>query len=221
MSGSLDWRRVHALWFPPGLEDADTAIHARMFERWFAGGLNAALAPFASFIEAARSGRLDDWLAVPRGRLSLILVLDQFPRALFAGTQAAYACDADALRIAEAGLRNGQYDALATPWERTFFFLPLAHAEGPDHRERLERAVALAEAIARDCPEHLRPLYQHSANQARGHLAVVSRFGRFPHRNPILKRVSTPEEEVYLAEGNFVHMRRPAWPGTASAEGQG
>jgi uncharacterized protein (DUF924 family) len=144
------------------------------------------------------------------GRLSLIVVLDQFPRGLFAGAPEAYASDPAALRAAaEEGLRNGHYDALTRPWETIFFALPLAHAEGPDHRERLERVVALAERVALEAPSRLRPLYRFSADQARGHLEVISRFGRFPHRNRILGRVSTPEEEAYLAKGDFVHTRPP------------
>jgi uncharacterized protein (DUF924 family) len=87
--------------------------------------------------------------------------------------------------------------------------MPLVHAEGPDHRERLERVVAMAETIAREAPERLRPLYQFSAAQGRGHLDVISRFGRFPHRNAILGRASTPEEAEYLEQGDFVHKRRP------------
>jgi uncharacterized protein (DUF924 family) len=150
---------------------------------------------------------LDHWLATPLGCLSLIVVLDQFPRGLFAGTPEAYASDPDALRIAEEGLRNGQYDALAKPWEKTFFFIPLGHAEGPGHRERLGRVVAMTERIALEAPERLRPLYQHSAGQARSHLEVIARFGRFPHRNPILGRPSTPEEQAYLDKGDFVHTR--------------
>ncbi|HEX5796035.1 MAG TPA: DUF924 family protein [Geminicoccaceae bacterium] len=109
--------------------------------------------------------------------------------------------------MAEEGLRSGHYDALTRPWEKTFFQLPLAHAEGADHLERLQRAVALVEAIALEAPERLRPLYRHSVSQARGHLDVIARFGRFPHRNPVLGRVSTPEEVAYLARGDFVHKR--------------
>ena len=87
-----------------------------MFERWFGGGANAGLPTFAPILETARAGRLGRWLATPIGRLALILVLDQFPRGLFPGTPAAYALDHDALGLAEEGLRNGQYDALAQPW---------------------------------------------------------------------------------------------------------
>jgi uncharacterized protein (DUF924 family) len=128
---------------------------------------------------------------------------------LSAGTPAAYALDPIALQVAEEGLGNGHYDALTRPWEQTFLFMPLVHAEGPDHRERLERVVAMAETIAREAPERLRPLYQFSAAQGRGHLDVISRFGRFPHRNAILGRASTPEEAEYLEQGDFVHKRRP------------
>ncbi|MBD0270878.1 MAG: DUF924 domain-containing protein [Acetobacteraceae bacterium] len=203
-----DWRAVYDFWFPPGLDAADPHTLRRQVEWWFGGGSNDALPPFAPVLEVAKAGRLDGWTATPRGRLSLILVLDQFPRGLFAGTPEAYASDPAALRIAEEGLRNGHHAALAEPWEKMFAAMPLVHAEGPGHRERLERVVALAERIAREVPEPLRPIYEFSANQARGHLDVVTRFGRFPHRNPVLGRASTPEEEAYLAKGDFVHMRR-------------
>jgi uncharacterized protein (DUF924 family) len=136
-------------------------------------------------------------------------VLDQFPRGLFAGTPKAYAYDPEALQVAEAGLTNGHYDALLTPWEKTFFFLPLGHTEGPDHRERLERVVARAQVVSDEAPEHLKPLYQHSVNQARGHREVIAHFGRFPHRNPVLGRASTPEEAAYVEKGDFVHLRAP------------
>jgi uncharacterized protein (DUF924 family) len=90
-----------------------------------------------------------------------------------------------------------------------FFVMPLVHAEGPGHRERLERVVALSETVAREAPEPLQPFYRFSVGQARGHLDVISRFGRFPHRNSILGRPSTPEEAAYVAKGDFVHRRRP------------
>ena len=108
--------------------------------------------PFTPGFKAARSGGLQRWLATPQGRLSLLIVLDQFPRGLFSGTAQAYASDAEALRIAEEGMKNGHYDALTSPSERFLFTLPLAHAEGPDHIERMKRAVAEAEAAARRHP---------------------------------------------------------------------
>jgi uncharacterized protein (DUF924 family) len=166
MNGDGDWRAVYGFWFPPGLDDADLEAHRRMFVWWFGGGTNEKLPPFAPLVEAAKGSRLGHWLATPLGRLSLIVVLDQFPRGLFAGTPEAYAADPAALQIAEEGLRNGHYDALTRPWEKMFFALPLAHAEGPDHRQRLERVVALAKRAALEAPPRLQPLYRFSADQA-------------------------------------------------------
>jgi len=148
MGEAEEWRTVYEFWFPPGLHEADLETHVLRFGWWFGGGSNLELPPFAPLVEAARASRLDRWLVVPLGRLSLILVLDQFPRGLFAGTPEAYACDPDALQIAEEGLWNGHFDALTKSWEKMFFLMPLAHSEGPDHLERLERVVVMAEMIA-------------------------------------------------------------------------
>ena len=112
MNEVQDCRTVYDFWFPPGLEDDDPETHRQRWIWWMGGGANAGLPPFALTLAAARAGRLDAWLATPRGRLSLIVVLDQFPRGLHAGTPEAYSCDPAALRIAEEGLRNGHYDAL-------------------------------------------------------------------------------------------------------------
>ena len=209
MNDHQDWKTVYDFWFPPGLENADAQAFRRRAEWWFGGGANAELPPFAHTLTAARSGRLDHWLATPRGRLSLIIVLDQFQRGLFAGKPEAYAADAQALRIAEEGLRNGHYDALSYPWEKTSFFLPLGHAEGPDHLERLYRVVAMADELVAEAPARLKPHFEFSLSQARANRDLIARFGRFPHRNPILGRTSTPEEAEYLKAGDFVHMRRP------------
>ena len=206
-----DWRTIYDFWFPPGQDQADAEAHGRMWLWWMRGGASAELAPFAPVLEAARSGRLASWATTPLGRLSLILVLDQFPRGLDAGTPDAYRSDPDALRIAEEGLRNGHYDALTRPWEKAFFLMPLAHAEGPDHLERLRRLVAMAEAIMAEAPERFRPHYRFCLSQACANVEVISRFGRFPHRNSVLGRTSTPDEEEYVETGQFVHTRLPPW----------
>src|SRR5690348_9876164 len=109
------WRPIYDFWFPPSLDDGDLGTHRQMFFRWFAGGASSELPVFSPVLEAAQAGQLGGWLAEPLARLSLIIVLDQFPRGLFADRPEAYASDADALRIAEEGLRNGHYDALSGP----------------------------------------------------------------------------------------------------------
>jgi uncharacterized protein (DUF924 family) len=203
------WRRVYDFWFPPGLDTADIETHRRLVLRWFGGGANAEMPPFAAVLADARAGRLDAWRSEPLGRLALIIVLDQFPRGLNAGTPEAYAADPDALALAEEGLANGHYNSLARAWEKTFFMLPFAHAEGADHLARLDRVIALAETIAAEAPPALSALYAHSVSQARGHRDVIARFKRYPHRNRILGRTSTPAEEAYIAAGDFVHLRAP------------
>jgi len=203
----MDWQQVYRFWFPVDLSNADIAAHWQMLAWWMRGGANAEMAQFAPVVRKARRGQLDRWLETPQGRLSLIIVLDQFPRGLFAGTAEAYSSDQDALNIVEDGFRNGHYDALQSPYERFFYLLPLAHAEGPDHLERMRRIAAISEQALEDAPEHLKPVWAFSLSQARANVDVIKRFGRFPHRNPVLGRASTPEELTYLAKGDFVHTR--------------
>jgi uncharacterized protein (DUF924 family) len=196
--------RVLAFWFPD-LSGADHARMVRQFEWWFRGGANAAVPErFAALFERAARGELDHWSAHPRSRLALILVLDQFSRALYKDSAQAYAQDPKALALALEGIRIGHYAALETPWEKTFFLLPLGHSEELAH---LEHAVALAAELALGAPPELRKVLEHSASQARGHRDVIARFGRQPHRNALLGRQSTPEELEYLARGELVHKR--------------
>lgn len=195
---------ILAFWFPPGL-DADQEAHRRQFQFWFGGGANEQIAQrFAASHETARQGLLDAWADTPRSRLALIIVLDQFSRSLHGGTAAAYAQDARAVALALDGLACGFYDRLATVWEKTFFMLPLGHSE---RLADLDRCIALADALIPAAPAQVRALYEFSASQARGHRAVVARFGRQPHRNAALGRTSTAEELAYLEAGTFVHRR--------------
>jgi uncharacterized protein (DUF924 family) len=210
MRDRFDWREIHEFWFPPTLANADHEGLKKMLGWWMAGGATPELPRFRPVVEAARAGRLEDWCATPAGRLSLIVVLDQFPRGLFAGTAEAYNSDAAALRVAEEGIRVGHHDALSSLWEKGFFLMPLTHTEGPGHQQRLEKAVAESEKRLNEAPDHLKKIFEFALGQARGHLDVISRFGRFPHRNPILGRASSLEELAYIDKGEFVHNRRGA-----------
>jgi uncharacterized protein (DUF924 family) len=199
-----DAEDVLRFWFPD-LSGADHARLVRQFEWWFRGGADAAVVErFALLLERATRGELDHWSNSPRPRLALIIVLDQFSRSFYKDTARAFAQDPKALALALEGLENGHYVALETPWERTFFLLPLGHSEDLMHSNR---AVALAEQLAEDAPSDLRRILEHSASQARGHRDVIARFGRQPHRNAALGRRSTPEELDYLASGKLVHTR--------------
>lgn len=175
------------------------------FGWWFGGGADSVIAErFSLLLEKATGGDLDHWSHAPRSRLALIVVLDQFSRSVHRGTAQAFAQDQKALALALEGIEIGHYAALETPWEKTFFFLPLGHSEELAH---VQAAVELAEQLAAEAPPELRRMLEHSASQARGHRDVIARFGRHPHRNALLGRQSTPEELDYLASGQLVHTR--------------
>lgn len=195
---------VLRFWFSEPLgSDRDTV--ARRIEWWFRGGADPDIvARFGPLLARATAGELDGWAAAPRERLALIVVLDQFPRSIHRGTARAFALGPKAVELALEGIACGHYDALATSWEKTFFFLPLGHSED---LAMVERAVTLAEALVAEAPSDVRWWLEFSANQARGTRDVIARFGRHPHRNEALGRRSTPEELAFLASGQLVHAR--------------
>jgi uncharacterized protein (DUF924 family) len=197
---------VLTFWFPD-LSAANHATMVRQFQWWFGGGTDSAVAErFPLLLERATRGELDHWSKWPRSRLALIIVLDQFSRSLYRDTARAFAQDQKALALALEGMEIGHYTALETPWEKTFFLLPLGHSEELSH---VEHAVTLAEQLLENAPPEFRKILEHSASQARGHRDVIARFGRHPYRNAVLGRQSTPEELDYLARGELVHMRAP------------
>lgn len=164
------------LWFG-GARETDDAIRAR----------------FADDVRIAAGGGLDAWGETARGRLALILLLDQFPRNLFRGTPRAFVHDARALQHALAGLA-AQQDRRLAPAERAFFYLPLEHAEDLAMQRR---SVELYEGLVRAFPgvaARLRGFLDYAIK----HHDVIERFGRFPHRNAILGRKSTPDEAAFL-----------------------
>jgi uncharacterized protein (DUF924 family) len=158
-------------------------------DRWFAKdeGFDALCrARFLATYEAAARGDLNDWELVAEGALAVVLLLDQFPRNMFRGTRRAYQTDATARDTADRAIERG-FDKQVDPELRVFFYLPFDHSEDPADQER---SVALHEA-AGDAE---------GLKWGRHHRDLIARFGRFPHRNAILGRESTPEEQAYLAE---------------------
>src|SRR5262245_28285280 len=187
---------VLRFWFPRRLgEDRDEV--SRQVEWWFRGGADPdVVARFPRLLERAALGELDDWARAPRSRLALIVILDQFSRTIHRGTAAAFAQDPKALALASEGIENGHYAALESPFEKTFFLLPLGHSE---RVANLDRAIRMADRLVEEGPPALRWWLEFSASQARGHRNVLLRFGRHPHRNAALGRRSTPEEVYYVA----------------------
>lgn len=171
------------LWFGSGPEEQQTDELVR--------------SRFSGLIERAATGELSAWADSPRRRLSLILLLDQFPRHVYRGTSRAFATDREALGLALSGMQSAA-DAALTPVERIFFYMPLQHAEV---RDAQEESVAAYRRLLNEAPAELKKLFASSLEYAQQHRSIVARFGRFPHRNRALGRANTAEEEAYLAEG--------------------
>ena len=142
MSTNEGFEDVLRFWFS-SLPHGDHAAMARQMEWWFRGGADSEIVErFPPLLDRAKRGDLDSWSHSPRSRLALIIVLDQFSRTIYRGTAQAFAQDPKALALALEGIENGHYAALETPWEKTFFFLPLGHSED---LTKLEQVVKLAE----------------------------------------------------------------------------
>jgi len=179
-------------WFGP-LGDPNRERHR---EIWFHAtpDYDAALRrEFLADYEKGAAGKLAAWEDSPEGALALVLLLDQIPRNIFRNRPRAYAADAVALGVADRALARG-FDQLVPPAWRLFFSMPFHHSENlADQR----RSLALMQARPRD-PD--RSGGGGLRRYGQPYLEVIARFGRFPHRNAILGRPSTPEEEAFLAE---------------------
>ena len=161
---------TRAMWFALA-PDFDQAIRAR----------------FGQTFARAAAGELKRWEEEAEGCLALCLLLDQMPRNMFRGTPAAYATDGKARAVARRAVDRGFDRGLLSDYKQ-FLYLPFSHSERlADQR----RAVQLFEAAGCD---------EETLGYVRGHLAIIRRFGRFPHRNRILGRESTPEELAFLAQ---------------------
>lgn len=139
-----------------------------------------------------------------RGRLALIIVLDQFSRNAYRGTPQAYAQDPKALLLAVEGIEAG-IDSELTPSERHFLWLLLTHSEDLAMHERIVRHFEEVEANA---PPEWRSVYEFGLSQARTDRDVIARFGRYPHRNEVIGSPSTPEELEWLRTEIPVYLRR-------------
>lgn len=142
----------------------------------------------ALYAEAAR-GKRDDWAGTPEGALALVLLFDQFSRNLFRGSADTYAQDEKARAIATRAVEQ-RFDTKVDPAVRKFFYMPFMHSES---LADLERCVALSHALGDEG----------TVKYGKHHLGIVRRFGRFPHRNAILGRHTTPAEQVFLDSGGF------------------
>lgn len=189
---------IHEFWF--GALDAAGRPEPDRPGRWFSPdeGFDAEVrGRFEADLRNAAGGRLGRWERTPRGALALILLFDQFPRNMYRGTARAFLFDESARAVLDRALPPERLDAL-WPIERVFAWMPLEHAEDRDCQARsVELFAGLVEAV--DPSERGR--YEEFLRHAQQHRDVIERFGRFPHRNAVLGRESTPEEREWLADG--------------------
>lgn len=160
--------------------------------KWFAGDQKfdgKCRDTFKAAVDAAKAGDLDAWAETADGALALLLLLDQMSRNIYRGTAEAFAADEKAVSVAESALERG-FDRAFPKDARVFFYLPFEHAEDMTHQER---AVDLCRTLGD------KEFYHYALI----HMDVIRRFGRFPHRNKILGRQSTPEEISYLKSNGF------------------
>jgi uncharacterized protein (DUF924 family) len=182
---------VLSFWF--GEPDEDTSYAARR-KLWFgkAPDFDRAISErFRSLMDQAAAGQLDSWQRTPHGALALLILLDQFPRNIYRGAPQAFASDLKALAVAKTAI-DRKFDQELKPLERMFLYLPLEHSEMMPNQAR---SVSLFEQLAAERSE-----LQDTLDYAIKHRDVIDRFGRFPHRNEILGRESTPEEVEFLKQ---------------------
>lgn len=178
LRGREDYPEAKAqIWFRKS-EQTDNEIRAR----------------FGTLVVSASKGELVHWTATPEGRLALIIVTDQFTRNIYRNDPRAFSCDGMAQKLASDGLKRG--DDVKLPFvQRVFFYLPFEHAEDLT-QQRL--AVQKYQELATLIPNALKATYESYLDYAMKHQAMIERFGRFPHRNQVLGRKSTAEEEAFL-----------------------
>ena len=145
---------------------------------------------FGALWDLACAGGCDHWAMGPKGALALIVLTDQFPRNMFRDSPRAFASDARALRIAASALNHGWDLRLAEPM-RQFFYLPFMHSEMLTDQDRSVRLFKARMATG------------DNLLHARAHREVIRRYGRFPYRNAALGRISTPQEDGFLASGGY------------------
>lgn len=194
---NIDIRSIYDFWFGEILADPDAKNHNKL---WFMGGkaVDAQIRDqFESLVVQARSQLLDHWTQSPRGSTALIILLDQFPLNIYRGDARAYASAKQCVDVCLNGIANGQ-DSQLSFFERAFFYLPLQHSESAEHQQlSIEHFTALRDRA----PQGNMDNAEASLKSAIGHKAIVDRFGRYPHRNKVLGRESTPEEIAYLEQG--------------------
>ena len=187
--------KIISYWFGE-LDDAGFSQELQK-KKWWSGSSEVDLEishQFGHLVEEALRRGLKHWKNSEQGRLALILLLDQFTRNIYRGTERAFSGDHRALKICKLGL--SEKTDLALPIEhRVFFYMPLEHSENLDDQELCIRMLS---SLKREAPANKQKVIDDYIGFAEQHRDIIKRFGRFPHRNSILNRTNTREESTYL-----------------------
>ncbi|MEM7253031.1 MAG: DUF924 family protein [Pseudomonadota bacterium] len=186
---------INSFWIGEDTVDPQAANERWAF--WYRGGKEVddqIRTQFQSPVDAALAGELGALDATPAGALALVILLDQFTRNLFRSTPKAYAGDALALDIAKSAVESAA-DRQLSMVGRIFLYHPFHHSESAVDQDQ---AVSLFEALATTCDPQWREHIEKHLDAVRRHADIVRQFGRFPHRNRVLGRSSTPGEVAYL-----------------------
>jgi uncharacterized protein (DUF924 family) len=151
---------------------------------------------YGSLLEKAKAGELKDWEESPESLVALVILMDQFSRNIFRGTSGMYAADEKALSLSKQVVESGQDEQLPTAM-RVFLYMPFMHSE---ELEDQEKCIEIFKKLKEQVPESIKDSIENNVIYAIKHRDIVKEYGRFPHRNEILSRANTPEEEVYLAQ---------------------
>lgn len=191
------WESLHDFWFGKVLTNSHTL--KTQLKLWFFRDPKSdqdLAERFGSFVDRARFGEFDSWTTTPRSALCLIILLDQVPRNIYRGSPDAYQFDELSLALAKQFLTQG-FDRNLHSLERVFMYLPFQHSEKVEDQEV---SMKLFNELSAQASPELKEFFMICREQARRHLEAIERFGRFPHRNTILNRISTAQELKFLED---------------------
>ena len=196
MSSEID--KIIDFWFGDKTDDPEVLKHR--YKLWFSSDpvFDAVIKKqFAADHALAARHALDQWTITPRGSLALIIILDQFSRNIYRGQDKAFACDDTALQFALNGIERKQ-DRDLDPIERSFFYMPMQHAEDLDMQRLGETQYRM---LLHEGSAGFKRQMKNNLDWMIEHRRIIEQFGRFPHRNAILGRESSPQETQYLSRG--------------------
>ena len=189
----VDYQKILSYWF--GNDPDDLAVIQRQSTLWF-GKSEQVDRQIQQLFEPMIDSVVRDRVLLPRDSLAQIVLLDQFTRNIYRGQLRAFAFDSIALQMVLEGLEREE-DRQLRPVERVFYYLPLEHSE---KLENQNRSVDLYQALADEVPDDWQEAFDGFLDYAIRHQVIIERFGRFPHRNVILGRSSTPAEIEFLSQ---------------------